>query len=87
MRQPEPQPKFRVDAANQLISDVPRTGCDRTQTSCRSAPGKDVVDIEHVSVSFGQRQVLSDITWRLGPGERTGILELTVPANLHCWGW
>src|SRR5699024_89955 len=36
--------------------------------------GKDVVDIEDVSVSFGERQVLRDVTWRLAPGERTGIL-------------
>src|SRR5699024_8657021 len=36
--------------------------------------GKDVVDIENASVSFGDRQVLRDITWRIGPGERTGIL-------------
>ncbi|NLZ97691.1 MAG: ABC-F family ATP-binding cassette domain-containing protein, partial [Micrococcus sp.] len=36
--------------------------------------GKDVVDIENVSVSFGERKVLRNITWRLGPGERTGIL-------------
>jgi ATPase subunit of ABC transporter with duplicated ATPase domains len=36
--------------------------------------GKDVVDLEDVSVAYGQRQVLRDITWRIAPGERTGIL-------------
>lgn len=69
------KPKFRVDAANQLISDVPpvRDAIELKRLAVARL-GKDVVDIEHVSVSFGQRQVLSDITWRLGPGERTGIL-------------
>src|SRR5699024_219151 len=36
--------------------------------------GKDVVDIEEASVSYGDHEVLDNITWRIGPGERTGIL-------------
>ena len=41
--------------------------------------GKDVVDLENVSVSYGdhsadETQVLHDVTWRIAPGERTGIL-------------
>src|SRR5699024_1395845 len=35
---------------------------------------KDVVDLEDVSVSYGAHEVLHDVTWRIGPGERTGIL-------------
>lgn len=69
------KPKFRVDAANQLIEDVPPVR-DSIQLKRLAVArlGKDVVDIENVSVSFGDRQVLRNITWRLGPGERTGIL-------------
>lgn len=69
------KPKFRVDAANQLIEDVPPVR-DAIQLKRLAVArlGKDVVDIENVSVSFGDRQVLRNITWRLGPGERTGIL-------------
>lgn len=69
------KPKFRVDAANQLISDVPpvRDTIELKRLAVARL-GKDVVDIEDVSVSFGQREILRNITWRLGPGERTGIL-------------
>ncbi|MBK5238865.1 MAG: ABC-F family ATP-binding cassette domain-containing protein, partial [Actinomycetales bacterium] len=36
--------------------------------------GKDVVDLENISVCYGDKDVLRDITWRIAPGERTGIL-------------
>ncbi|GAA1071157.1 ABC-F family ATP-binding cassette domain-containing protein [Tsukamurella spumae] len=69
------KPKFRIDAANALISDVPEIR-DKTelQSLAVSRLGKDVVDILDVSVSYGEKQVLSDVEWRIAPGERTGIL-------------
>ncbi len=67
--------KFRVDAANQLIEDVPPVrNAVELQRLAVARLGKDVVDIENASVSFGEREVLRDITWRIAPGERTGIL-------------
>lgn len=69
------KPKFRIDAANQLIEDVPPVRDSiQLQRLAVARLGKNVVDLEDVSVSFGDHQVLSDVTWRLGPGERTGIL-------------
>ena len=69
------KPKFRIEAANQLIEDVPpiRNPIE-LQRLAVARLGKDVVDIEDVSVSFGDREVLREVTWRLAPGERTGIL-------------
>lgn len=73
------KPKFRIDAANQLISDVPppRDSVSLSRMAV-SRLGKDVVDIENVSVSFdganGETTVLNDVTWLIAPGERTGIL-------------
>lgn len=69
------KPKFRIDAANQLIEDVPEIR-NRTelQSLAVSRLGKDVVDLLDVSVSYGDRPVLRDVEWRLAPGERTGIL-------------
>lgn len=69
------KPKFRVDAANQLIEDVPpvRDNIELKRLAVARL-GKDVVDIENASVRFGDREVLRNITWRIGPGERTGIL-------------
>jgi len=69
------KPKFRIDAANTLIADVPpprnRLELSRLATA---RLGKDVVDLEQVSVSYGEHVVLRDITWKIAPGERTAIL-------------
>lgn len=76
------KPKFRIDAANTLIADVPpvRNKVELSQMAV-SRLGKDVVDIEDVSVSYpdaqhpgASREVLKKITWRIAPGERTGIM-------------
>ncbi|MFJ3393117.1 ABC-F family ATP-binding cassette domain-containing protein [Leifsonia aquatica] len=69
------KPKFRIDAANELISDVPEIR-DRValQSLAVARLGKDVVDLLDVSVSYGEKPVLRDIEWRIAPGERTGIL-------------
>lgn len=74
------KPKFRIDAANALIADVPPVR-DSVQLSRMAASrlGKDVVELIDCSVTYpdgggGQRQVLQDVNWNIGPGERTGIL-------------
>lgn len=75
------KPKFRIDAANALISDVPEIR-DKTelQSLAVSRLGKDVVDLLDASVSYPdpatgeQREVLHPVEWRIAPGERTGIL-------------
>lgn len=69
------KPKFRIDAANALIADVPpvRNPIELEKLAVARL-GKQVVDLEGVSVDFDGRQILSDVTWLIGPGERTGIL-------------
>ena len=69
------KPKFRIDAANQLIADVPplRNTVELAKLATARL-GKDVVDLIDVSVSFEGRPVLRDVEWRIGPGERTGIV-------------
>jgi ATP-binding cassette subfamily F protein uup len=69
------KPKFRIEAANQLIEDVPPPR-DRLELQRFAAQrlGKDVIDVEHVDLSRGERQLLTDATWRLGPGDRVGIV-------------
>lgn len=69
------KPKFRIDAANQLIEDVPPVRNPiELQRLAVARLGKQVVDLEGVGVRYGDRDVLRDVTWRLAPGERTGIL-------------
>jgi len=69
------KPKFRIDAANALIEDVPPPR-DRLelQKFATQRLGKDVIDVEDVDLSRGPRQLLSHATWRLGPGDRIGIV-------------
>jgi ATP-binding cassette subfamily F protein uup len=69
------KPKFRIDAANQLIADVPplRNTVELAKLATARL-GKIVVDLLDVSVSYEDRPVLRDIEWRIGPGERTGIV-------------
>ena len=69
------KPKFRIDAANQLIADVPplRNAVELAKLATARL-GKDVIDLLDVSVSFDGRPVLRDVEWRIGPGERTGIV-------------
>ncbi|MGI9822398.1 ABC-F family ATP-binding cassette domain-containing protein [Agromyces sp. Marseille-Q5079] len=69
------KPKFRIDAANELIENEPpvrnKVELDRLAVS---RLGKDVVDIIDVTVQYGPKTVLSEVEWRIAPGERTGIL-------------
>jgi ABC transport system ATP-binding/permease protein len=69
------KPKFRIEAANQLIADVPplRNTVELAKLATARL-GKDVIDLLDVSVSFGGRPVLRDVEWRIAPGERTGIV-------------
>lgn len=74
------KPRFRIDAAEALIADVPppRDSVEITRMATARL-GKRVIDLENVSVSYpapggGENQVLREITWRLAPGERVGIV-------------
>jgi ATPase subunit of ABC transporter with duplicated ATPase domains len=69
------KPKFRIDAANQLIEDVPpiRNGVELAKLATARL-GKDVIDLLDVSVAFDGKPVLRDVEWRIAPGERTGIV-------------
>jgi len=69
------KPKFRIDAANQLIENEPpvRDSVSLSQLAVTRL-GKDVVDLLDVGVRYGDTEVLKDIEWRIAPGERTGIL-------------
>ncbi|HTY26928.1 MAG TPA: ABC-F family ATP-binding cassette domain-containing protein [Mycobacterium sp.] len=69
------KPRFRIEAANQLIADVPplRNTVELAKLATARL-GKDVIDLLDVSVSFDGKPVLRDVEWRIGPGERTGIV-------------
>jgi ATPase subunit of ABC transporter with duplicated ATPase domains len=69
------KPKFRIDAANVLIeNEPPPRDTVSMQSMAMQRLGKDVVDLIDIGVKFGDKTVLNDITWRIAPGERTGIM-------------
>ncbi len=69
------KPKFRIEAANALINDVPEIRDPVSLAKVATTRlGKKVIELEDVSVSYGDTTILKSLTWRLAPGERTGIL-------------
>jgi len=69
------KPKFRIDAANELIADEPAARDDVSLVRFATTRlGKDVVDLIDASVTLGGRRILDGVTWRLAPGERVGIV-------------
>ena len=69
------KPKFRVDAARELIADVPplRNTLELKRMAVARL-GKQVVDLTDVSVRLGGKTVLDDVSWIIGPGDRFGIV-------------
>jgi ATP-binding cassette subfamily F protein uup len=69
------KPQFRIDAANALIADEPpaRDGVELVRLAAARL-GKTVIDTFDVSARVGDRVLLDDVTWQLGPGDRIGIL-------------
>ncbi len=69
------KPKFRMDAAYELIENEPppRDTVALSQMAMARL-GKDVVDLLDATVVYPPKTVLRDIEWRIAPGERTGIL-------------
>jgi ABC transport system ATP-binding/permease protein len=71
--------KFRVEAATALIASEPppRDNVELTRLATARL-GKTVIELEDVSVSVGadgrERALLDHVTWRLGPGDRVGIV-------------
>ncbi|WP_394941936.1 ABC-F family ATP-binding cassette domain-containing protein [Psychromicrobium sp. YIM B11713] len=69
------KPKFRIEAANQLIADVPVARDTVALNKLATARlGKDVLDLENVSLTLGDHELFKNLTLRLAPGERLGIV-------------
>ncbi|WP_423184038.1 ABC-F family ATP-binding cassette domain-containing protein [Arthrobacter sp. NyZ413] len=69
------KPKFRIEAANELIEDVPAPRDSVALSKMATARlGKDVLDLENVSLDFDGRKLFDNVTLRLAPGERLGLV-------------
>jgi len=69
------KPKFRVDAANILIAEEP---APRDQGEllkfARNRLGNTVYEAHHLQVRAGDRELIDDLYWNVGPGDRIGIV-------------
>jgi ATP-binding cassette subfamily F protein uup len=69
------KPKFRVDAANILIAGEPEP---RNQGEllkfALNRLGKTVYEAHHVQVKLGDNELINDLYWNVGPGDRIGIM-------------
>jgi len=69
------KPKFRIDAATELISNEPNPRDSVALSKLATTRlGKDVLDAEDLTYEIGGRTLLHDVTWRLGPGDRFGLV-------------
>jgi ATP-binding cassette subfamily F protein uup len=69
------KPKFRVDAANVLIADEPNP---RDQGEllkfALNRLGNTVYEAHHLQVKLGEKELIDDLYWNVGPGDRIGIV-------------
>jgi ATP-binding cassette subfamily F protein uup len=69
------KPKFRVDAANALIAEEP---APRDQGEllkfARNRLGNTVYEAHHVQIRAGEKELIDDLYWNVGPGDRIGIV-------------
>ncbi|WP_304426454.1 ABC-F family ATP-binding cassette domain-containing protein [uncultured Adlercreutzia sp.] len=69
------KPKFHVAAAQALIADVPPLRDElELKRMAMARLGKQVVDLKGASLRFGDRVILDDVDWIIGPGDRYGIV-------------
>src|ERR1700735_1185841 len=69
------KPKFRIEAAEALIADEPQAR-DRVELArfASARLGNKVVDAVNVSLTLGEREILKNVTWQLGPGDRVALV-------------
>jgi ATP-binding cassette subfamily F protein uup len=69
------KPRFRIEAAEALIADVPppRNSVELLGFATNRL-GRTVLELEDATVTVAGRTLLDRITWRVGPGDRIGIV-------------
>ena len=69
------KPRFRIEAARALLAnDPPLRNPIELKRMAVSRLGKQVIEMKDVFVRYGSNEVLHDISWLIGPGDRYGIL-------------
>ncbi|MEK6437931.1 MULTISPECIES: ABC-F family ATP-binding cassette domain-containing protein [unclassified Pseudonocardia] len=69
------KPRFRIEAAEALIADVPppRNTVELLGFATNRL-GRTVLELDEATVKIADRTLLDHVTWKLGPGDRIGIV-------------
>ena len=69
------KPKFRIEAANTLIANEPPP---RNETEllnfAANRLGNTVFEIHHATINAGDKRILDNLYWNVGPGDRIGVV-------------
>ena len=69
------KPKFRIDAANTLIANEPPP---RNETEllnfAANRLGNTVFEIHQATIKAGDKDILDNLYWNIGPGDRIGVV-------------
>jgi ATP-binding cassette subfamily F protein uup len=69
------KPRYRIESAEALIADVPAPrNTVELLGFATNRLGKTVLELEDVTATIAGRTLLDHVTWRLGPGDRVGIV-------------
>ena len=69
------KPKFRVDAANQLIaSEPPPRNKAELLNFAANRLGNAVYEMHHARLAIGETTLIDSLNWNIGPGDRIGIV-------------
>jgi ABC transport system ATP-binding/permease protein len=69
------KPRYRIEAAEALIADEPAPrDTVELRAFARRRLGRTVLELEDVTVTVAGRRLLAAETWRVGPGERIGLV-------------
>jgi ATP-binding cassette subfamily F protein uup len=69
------KPKFRVDAANQLIAtEPPPRDTSELLNFAANRLGNMVLEIHHARLTIGENTLIDSLNWNIAPGDRIGII-------------
>jgi ABC transport system ATP-binding/permease protein len=69
------KPKFRIDAANELIeAEPPPRDSVELLAFAGARLGKTVLELQDASFAIGDRRLIDNVWWNIGPGDRIGII-------------
>jgi ATP-binding cassette subfamily F protein uup len=69
------KPKFRIDAANTLIANEPPPRNESELLNfAANRLGNTVFEIHQATIKAGEKMILEDLYWNIGPGDRIGVV-------------